>query len=440
MPNLPLLLLLPPLMLASALCSATETALFSLSRTDRLRLGRLKPSAAAATSTLLAEPRSLLITILLLTNISNVSYLVVSSVIAFDTGDTGESVGLAGAVFSLFSVLGLILFTDLLPKLLARRLRVEFCRVFARPAVSVFRIVSPVRRFFELGVIGPLSRLARPHGRGSAPAVSLDELTALIEMSARQGVFDVDEQRLLEDVVQLRAIRVRDEMTPRIDMPWIDIDAGRDELIAIVRETGLNAVPACRGTLDGEIVGWVDCKRFLAATWNAGESSAPRLADFLRPVLFVPERARLDQLLEQFRATKRYMAMCVDEYGSVVGMIDIDDITRRLLSPAGDDGEPSLPGIETLGPGRWLIPGRLGVRDLAEFFDRPGLGTVTVTGRQWTGSAGTVAGLMLRSLGRVPQVGDEIRFGNIRLLVQSMRARAIESVVISLVTDDGADS
>jgi Mg2+/Co2+ transporter CorB len=122
---------------------------------------------------LLARPRALLVSILLVANIANVAYLVVSSVIALGTEPATPlrpaPQGLLALAFSAVAVLALILFTDLLPKLLARRLRVEFCRAFARLMLAVFRAIGPVQRVLDALLIAPLSRLVRP--RAAPPPV-----------------------------------------------------------------------------------------------------------------------------------------------------------------------------------------------------------------------------------------------------------------------------
>lgn len=435
--HLPLLFLLPPLMLVSALCSAAETALFSLTYSDRLRLRKRSPGAARAVAVLLARPRALLVSILLVTDIANVAYFVISSVIALarEPGRESGPRGLQALLFSAVAVLALILLTDLLPKLLARRLRVEFCRLFAIPMLGAFHAIGPVQRFLDGVLIAPLSRLVRPRSAPS-PALTVDELSAVLTASAREGAIETDEQRLLEDVVALGAVRVRDAMTPRLEIPWLDVNAGAAELFALRQRSGGRRVVLCRGSLDREVLGWVDSKRVWSA-WAASSASPVRLADLVRPMLYVPETARLDQLLELFRQKRRYAALCVDEHGVIVGMIEIDDVLARLVGEATPEGDTEHEDLEPAGPGRWVVPGRFGVRDLCGIFETPG-GGLTIRGRPVERRVATVAGLILLALGRLPRVGDEVRFGNLSFRVESMRGRAIERVLVAVHEPDAA--
>lgn len=434
---LPLALLLPPLMLLSALCSATETALFSLSYSDRVQLRRQSPASARAVARLLARPRALLLSVLMLANIANVAYFVVSSVIALAEPDrerTGAATLLPLAM-SAASVLGLILLCDLLPKLLARRLRIAFCRVAAPGVLAAVRLVEPAQRVVEALVIAPLSRLLRPRSR-PAPVLSVEELSVLLHVSARAGAIDSSEHVLLEDVVELSVVRAREVMTPRIDVPWIDADAPLAGLLPLARGRDRPRIVLCRGSLDDAVLGWVDVKGVLSA-WAAASGADPGLARFVRPMLYVPETARLDQVLDLFRAARGSTALCVDEYGTIVGMIDIDDVVGRLAvkAPVSRDAEPG--SAQPAGAGRWIVPGRFTVRELAGIFGSAS-GGVTVRGRPVERRVTTVAGLVLLALGRLPRVGDEVRFGNVTLLVESMRGRAIDRVLIGV--DEAAEA
>ncbi len=429
--RLALVLVLLPLALASALCAATETALFSLTYSDRLRLRRQSPAAAHAVGLLLERPRALLVSILLATNISNVAYLVVSSVIALThrpAAHEGEA-ALIAVGLSALSVLGLIIVGDLLPKLLARRLRVGCCRLFAPALLAVFRAFAPVQGLLETVVIAPLARLVRPPSEPTGTLTS-EELSALLHAGARQGAIETAEQRLLEEVVQLGEVRVREAMVPRLDILWIDAGAPLPDLLERVRAGAPARIVLCRGSLDDGVLGWVDTKRAVSA-WAATPGAPPPLTAHVRPMLYVPETARLDQLLDQFRATRRYVALCVDEYGTIVGLIDLNDILVRLVAAPGAPGEEPRASVEPAGEGRWLVPGRFGVRELTAILESS-RGGLRVRGRPVERRVSTVAGLVLLALGRLPRIGDEVRFGNVTLRVESMEGRTIERVLIAV--------
>jgi CBS domain containing-hemolysin-like protein len=145
------------------------------------------------------------------------------------------------------------------------------------------------------------------------------------------------------------------------------------------------------------------------------------------PARYIPERARLDQVLDFFRSGGSDLAICVGESGEITGLITIDDVIRELVASEGGGDERS--SVRQTGEGRWEVSGRLSVRDWAEFFRGEDLRAGP--------RVSTVAGLMSHRLGRVPRAGDEVRLSNLRLRVESMRGRVVERVSVVL---EGAGS
>jgi len=422
----------------SAFCSASETAIFSLTFGERTRLSRSNPRIGAAVGKLLVRPRGFLLAILLLANLANVTYFVVSSVMQLRVPGTG--VGLA---INLGALLVLILAGDLLPKLLARSRRIEFCRVVAPVLVVVMRVVGPVSGILERAVVEPLLRVLHPDRPKVEGSVTADELATLLELSAKAGEIEIDEQRLLGDVVELGTTRVRDIMTPRMAMPWLPESATQTQIEEVVRATGATRIPVFQGSIDGRALGLLDVKGYLPEAASgvqgvrgkgAAKAGAGRLGPYLLPAMFVPEQARLDQLLEQFRMQGQTLALCVSEFGAVEGMVQIGDVLDELLSPGGEGGASAGPQVSRLGEDQWVIPGRLSVRELAEYFFGPGGRAGASIDRR----ASTAAGLVYVKLGRVPRVGDSIRVGNVVLTVQEVNGRAIERIVVSVTRTEGA--
>jgi putative hemolysin len=423
--DLPLILLLLPLVVASALCSASETALFSLTHSDRVRLGKSSPSAAAAVGALLANPRQLLVSVLLVNTCVNTAYFVVASVLSRRIAHAFWE-----PLFSVGAVIALLLCGEVIPKVVASSARVAVTRRLVRGMRAVYRAITPARLLIEGVAITPVTRLIRPAGADQTPPLTPDELSALLDHGAKGGAIDQDEQRLLAEVVELGTTRVREIMTPRVDIRWLDLGASPKDFLELVRTTGATRFPVVKGSPDDGVVGWAHAKTFLAA--HAGNPKGPRIADILEPVHFVPDRARLDQLLDEFRRQRTHVALCVDEFGAVTGLIHIQHVVGELMTTAAELALAQDEHVRPLGDGRWLVPGRLGVRDWAEFLGPAAAGLARDR------RASTVAGLILQTLGRVPKAGDSVRLGNMRLEIQSMRGPVIERVIVSAHTAGAA--
>ncbi|MGE3109940.1 MAG: hemolysin family protein [Phycisphaerales bacterium] len=428
-----ILALIPVLIAASALCSASETALFGLSYNDRLQLRRLRPRAAAAAEAMLASPRALLVGILISNMCVNALLFALGSVLLLHVENRALGIGINTA-----SVIGLIVFGEVLPKMLAGAARVTFCRVLAPSVYRVYMLIAPVRRVVEVGLIGPLARLFRPEAgpargavAGAAGQLEVGDLERLLELGASQGAIDRDEQSVIAQVLEIGQRRVWDVMTPRTSIRWVDRAAAPERVIGAIRESGHRYLPVYARSPDHEIVGMLDARRYVAA-WAAG--GAPAVDPHVFPVSYVPENARLDQLLEHFRSGDVEIALCVDEHGTVDGLVSISDVASRFVEEfavadsAGESNEHRGIGVRRLGPHRWSVPGRLGIHEFAELFPlKP------------DSRATTVGGLVTLMLGRIPSPGDRARVGDIELVVESMTRNVVERVEVLLHPPGNAD-
>jgi putative hemolysin len=417
------MMLLPVLLALSAACSASETALFSLTHADRLRMRRSAPASLSAVQDLLDQPRSLLVAILLANVTINTAYFTLAGIVAdgFSRGSRLLTIALGIA-----GVLTLILFGEVLPKAIASVHRVQVCRVVAFPVRAWYRAITPIRIVLDRLVVAPLARLFRPAGSGEPHPLNPEELELLLDVGESQGVLHAQEQQLLADVVAMSSLRVKDIMCPRVDIAWLDATHTSQELLQIARESGWSRFPVCRGALnEKQVVGMVNVQRVLPRLYRQGVSARMPLTSLVEPPVFFPERAGVDKLLDHFRATRTDVALVVSELGELTGLVQVDDVIAELVKfAASEDGEDSQ-RVVRVGPDSWEVPGRLSVRDWEEYFEP---GAVSRSGPR----VSTVAGLMLARLGRVPRVGDEVRIGAIRLSAQEVHARSIVRVGVRI--------
>lgn len=411
--------------LLSAMWSAAETALFSLSQSDRVRLRKLSPQAASQAAYLLNRPRLLLISLLMANTIVATSFYVVASIFATDLKGWGA------LLVSVASLVVLTMGAEILPKTLASVNRVFFARACAPVAAAWFRIAGPVCGVCDRYFITPMTRLLLPRKEGEE-SISVEELGELLEVGGSAGAIDEREQRLLAEVLELGMLRVRDVMAPRVDIAWLDERATAAQVVELVLRTGHRKYPVCRGGLEKGVVGMLDAQHYLAARSQRSGKGDPVLSSFLEPVRYVPERSRLDQLLDHFRRTRTHLALAVDEVGAVTGLVEVEDAVKELVRT-----QPEVTGrdvrIEKLAPGRWIVPGRLGVRHWADFFGRD---LSAADGRR----VATVGGLVMARLGRMPRAGDVVIIGGVRLRVDAMDGTLVERVEVSIepaLTDPG---
>lgn len=421
------MVVLPALVALAALCAGSETALFSLTHADRLRLRKTHPGVYGAVQRLLGQPRSLLVAVLLLNVTVTTAYFTIVSIVGKRLfREEAYALG-----FSLVCVLTLILFGEVLPKALATVHRLAVCRVMAVPVLWWYRLITPLRLVLDNVVVAPLSRLFRPAGQGEAQRLTAADLRNLLEVGQSQGVLHESEHQLLADVVQLGTLRVRDIMTPRVDVAWLKSTDTSQELLAIARDTGFTRYPVCRGAFhERQVVGIVNVQRVLSQLHKSGAGARLSLVSLVEPPRFVPERARVDQLLEHFRGTGTDAAIVVNEHGELTGMVQVDDVIGELVKFAASTGGSSEDSVREVTEGEWEVPGRLSVRDWEEYFE-------PVAGERHSAGVSTVAGLILSRLGRVPKAGDEVSISNVRMRVESVKGRTVERVRVLLTPEGG---
>lgn len=416
--DLPLLLCLPVLLIFSAFFSGSETALFGLSEHQRMALRQRGSLAGHAVEVLLADERMLLITILLGNTVVNVLYFVISSVLMMRSA----APAIGDVVMALAFLLLIVLAGEIAPKVLAASKRRQVATFAAPPLLTFHRAIGPLRAVLGHGVIEPLSRLTAPH----EPPEQLhdEELRALVDISQREGVIDAEEQQILGDVLAMRRLRVRDVMTPRMRMVALPRQAGREDVIAVMRESRLTKIPVFDGDLD-HILGVLHVKRYLL-----GEAE-PSITDesVMSRARFVPDIATLDQLLGQLRRFHAQSAIVVDEYGGTEGIVSVEDVVEELVGDIVAADEQAIEPPRLVGLGRWLVSGDMSVREWAEAF------RVQLEQTE----AATVGGFITEHLARAAEAHDVVDIGSLRLEVEAVEQSRIVSVIVSLRQETGPD-
>jgi len=418
--DLPFFLLLPVLLLLSGFFSGSETAMFSLSAQARARLTRGGGVTAHVLDQMLADTQMLLITLMFGNMLINVLYFVISSALLLKL--PGETHGLWIAAGTPLSLILIIIFGEVLPKMIANLSPQRWVRITAVPLFAVHNVIGPLRLLLRSYIIAPLGRLFAP--RLQPTGLSTAELDSLVRISQRRGVIDRGEEQLLREVVHLSQLKVRDVMVPRVDIQAFDLNDPPEQLYRLIRERRLTKVPVYRGDLD-HVEGVVFARQFLLSRASGGSVDMDKL---VRQVRFVPELQRVDQLLSEFRKRHVHLAVVVDEFGGTAGLVTLRDVVERLVGEvdfqdeAGPRAEADEQAAEPLGAGRWRVSGRLPVRDWAQTF-----GQENIPPR-----VATIGGLVNTLLGHIPRAGETARLGNLTLRVERMDGSRVGSVILAL--------
>ncbi|MDE1894180.1 MAG: HlyC/CorC family transporter [Xanthomonadaceae bacterium] len=262
--------------------------------------------------------------------------------------------------------------------------------------------------------------LLRVKQQGSG-VVTEDEIRLLVAESAEQGVLDRDEHNMVNRVLRLGDRTVDSVMTPRMRIAWLDIAAPRDENIEVLRQTPYSRYPVYRGN-ESDVVGVAEVKLML----HSFAEGSPELFGHLSRPLFVPATARALDLLEEFRDAETPLALVVDEYGDIEGVVTVNDLLAAVVgaSQIGHSGDDNAPIVQRA-DGSWLIDGGLSTDDLREL-----LHTSELPGED-EHDFRTVAGMVMTALGHVPQTGEIFAWRGIRFEVVDLDGARIDKLLVT---------
>jgi putative hemolysin len=327
-----------------------------------------------------------------------------------------EGIALAGVVAAI-SFLSLVI-GELVPKNLALRHPETLASWVARPMMGLARLGGPVVAVLTMTT----NLILRVFGiRGQAePHLTEEEIRAVISQGAESGVLEAAEESIVQRVLQLGDQRVAGIMTPRPDIEWIDVDATPDELREFLASHSHTQFVVCHGGLDN-VLGIVRSADLLPM---AMRGSAIDLRSLTREALFVPDSMTAVQLLESFRGSHKHVALVMDEFGAVEGLVTLTDLLEALVGhlPA-EPGEDARVFVHRA-DGSWLIDGSAAMDEVAA---RLALEPVPDSE---TGAYHTLGGFVMARLGRVPKTADRFDWGGHQFEVVDMDGRRIDKVLV----------
>jgi CBS domain containing-hemolysin-like protein len=409
-------MLLLGLLLGSGVVSAAETALFSLDKLDASQLRGERAFTSRWIVGLLDRPNDALVTVLILNNFINVA---IALTVAALTGRMLRGAPTEAFTLSaIFATLGILFVGEILPKMLALGHPRLASRLLAPPLVAAEWLLAPARQGVNLALRG-LYRMLRIPEASSMDDVSEEELKVMINSGEVSSVLEEDELEMIGGVFELRQMTIEEIMTPRVAVVAVPDDLSQEEMIERLRQSPFNRVLVYHGTMD-EPIGFVLVKEALL------EPEKPWRAR-LREALCVPEQMRLLDLLKALRRRRMKMAVAVDEYGGVSGIVTLQDVLEEIVGEIHEKHEPRRPAITPDGPGRWHVGGSIALDVAAKEL---GVAFPSRRGR-------TLGGFVMNALGRMPRPGDEVAHDRLRLRVTHMAGRRVQSLEAWIAAPEG---
>ena len=423
------LLLVFILILINSLFVMAETAMLTVRRTRIEQLVEEGNSSAVVVSRLLAEPTRMLATL----------QVGLTLVQLFAAGAAAEQVvgpfsvflqhmfqyvpiiaENARAIAFILIIMGVAFFTlvigEITPKSLAIR-NAESIALFSATPIRALQIIArplvSVVTFFSRLLVSSFGGTPAFHTN----AMTEEELKMMVEQSEEHGVIESDEKDMIHSIFDFADTVVRKVMTPRLDIFAVEADAGINDLLLIVTESGHSRLPVYDDDLDN-IIGIVHVKDVLrAVTGHSTEQTSIR--DLMRPPYFIPENKRVDDLLGELRRSRMQLAIVRDEYGALSGLVSIEDLLEEIVGDIQDEYDKELtPTIKQIDANTCIVDGRMSLED---FNDRMGVELPME-------ESDTLGGFVFGLMGHQPAKEECANWGDLEFKVEATDGRSIQRV------------
>ena len=401
------LIVLGLLFVFSFFFSASETALFSLSKLDKRKLKEQHPHFSKLIFEHLQSPRKTLGTVLIGNLAVNSLATATVTLVALELFGNAR-LGMIMTAFTAF----LIIFCEMFPKILAVRSRVKMALWVSLPLKFFAALFAPFRILMRFATDRILSFLV--HEKiDQSDMISEKELKVLVKIGEEEGVLGGQERHMIQKLLALGERPVKDIMTPRTDVIGLDIEEPSEKHEGLIRKFHFTRLPIFQGSLD-HILGVVDSQNYLL------QEPRPDVKQVMQEPLFIPESKRIDDLLETFRRKNERFAVCVDEFGGTAGVVTQEDILEEIFGEFYDEYAKVENPIRRLGEDLYLVEGKVSLSEFNVFF----------SARLEVEDATTLGGYLFEKMGIVPVKGAVLNTEHFDFVVQDMVRQRIHQIMV----------
>lgn len=411
-------ILLVLLLITSGLISGSEVAFFSLTKEQLDSKSEKKSRQMHIIQKMLQNPKRLLATILITNNFINIAIVLVFASFGEDLFNQIEN-PLIVLLIEIGVITFLILFFgEILPKVYANRNAMIFSQAIAFP-------VYIIDRYFLFFLTIPLSRITRfmesRLGQKNSE-FSIDKLSQALDLTSEEETTK-EEQKILQGIVNFGNIETKQVMCPRIDVFALSVDMDMETIVPLILENGFSRVPVYTDNLDS-VVGILYTKDLLPHI----DQSNFKWEKLLKPVFYVPENKKLDDLLKEFQQKKIHLAVVVDEYGGTSGVITLEDVIEEIVGDISDEFDDDELIYSKLDDFTFIFDAKINLKDFYKVIDLEEEGIF----ERSKGESESIAGFVLEIAQALPKVGQVIKFEGYQFVIESVDRKRIKRIKIIL--------
>ena len=330
-----------------------------------------------------------------------------------------DNVGLASAISTVLVTVIILIFGEIVPKILAKQNADTVARIIAIPTRILTIILSPFV-FIVIVILWVLRKIWGSDHKDDEPTVTEDELVSIIDTIEEEGVIDEGQGELLQSTLEFRDTTIEKIMTPRIDLTAIDINDDEDKINSLISDmTQYSRLPVYKDSIDN-IVGVLTLTRYYKATLD---EKKPDIQSMLLKPCKLHKTMKLPAALAKLREAKMHLAIVIDEYGGTLGVVTMEDILEELVGDIWDDTDVIVPECISTGENTYEVIGDMNIDDFFEEieFDKP---------EDFTCEYITMGGWAIEMLDANPHVGDSFRYENIFVIVARMDEERVTKLTI----------
>lgn len=355
--NLIQIIFLIVLLIGSAFFSASETALMSLSKIRIRYMQDEGVKGAKLVSSLIENPNKLLSSILVGNNVVNIAATSIST--SLFIGLMGEKgVALATAVMTVL----VLIFGEITPKTIAANNSEKVSLLVSKPIKAIIFILRPIVWIFNI-ITNIIFKLFGITNKGAKSFITEEELKTMVNVSHEEGVLEMEEREIINNVFEFGDMQAKNAMVQRIDMVAIDMEDSYDEIIQVFKTEKLSRMPVYEETID-DIVGILNIKDIIFLSDEEIESFD--IKNYMREPFFTYEFKKITQLLEEMKLEKSQMAIVVDEYGGTSGLLTIEDLVEVIVGDIEDEYDEEEDEIQVIKEDEYIVDGSTKIGDVNE--------------------------------------------------------------------------
>lgn len=402
------IIILTILVMLSAFFSASEAALISLNMIKVNALVKQKRSGSEALLRIKQKPHKLITTILICNNLVNVAAAAIATIM-FTNIFGSQGLGIATGVMTFI----LLLFGEITPKSIALQNAERLSLIVARPIEIISYILFPIVKILEF-ISKSFSKI---FGSKKENQISEEELKTMVMMSKEEGLLSTEMAEMMHNIIEFEGTRVTEIMTPRAEIKMVDGNQKLRNIMNYVVKTNYSKYPVYIENRD-KIVGILDVDDVLKYIKN--KKLDLKVKNIVRPAYFVPESKEIDELLMEFEGKDVPMAIIVDEYGYVSGLVTVEDILEEIVGEIFDKSKVKSVYVRRLNESTLKVDAKAPIKELNKF--------VHLDTKE--GYYDTVGGFIQHKLKRIPQKGETIKLKKATIEIDEATDRAIKTVKI----------